>query len=87
MRTQANRPLITYLTPGRERRRQRPRLLWLLAVGLLATVLVSVLLLAQASASRTPSPADCPQGAISAIGPVDAKGRGDTIPDVRCIGP
>jgi hypothetical protein len=60
---------------------------WLLMVGVVATMLASVMLLAQASASRTPAPSDCPRGAISAIGPVDAKGRGETTPDVRCIGP
>ena len=63
--------------PGRRRSR--------LLLGLVAALLASVLLFAQASASG--SGGDCPQGAISAIGPVDAQGRGDTTPDVSCLEP
>ncbi len=75
-----------YLEPGRRRRRRLPRaMLWLLAVALGTMLLGSVMLLAQASASG--SGADCPHGAISAIGPVDAEGRGQTTRDVRCIEP
>ncbi len=61
----------------------------ILALALVAAILTSVVLLAQASASDSGSThgADCPQGAISAIGPVDADGRGDTTPDVSCISP
>ena len=61
--------------------RRRSRLL----LGIVAALLASVLLFAQASASG--SGGDCPNGAISAIGPVDAQGRGDTTPDVSCLGP
>lgn len=47
--------------------------------------LAAALLLAQASASvATPQ---CHYGAISALGPVDESGAGDTTPDVRCIEP
>jgi hypothetical protein len=49
-------------------------------------VLAAFLLLAPASAAPV-VPEDCPVGAISAIGPVDASGRGDTTPDVRCLDP
>jgi hypothetical protein len=47
--------------------------------------LAAALLLAQASASDTGP--RCEFGAISALGPVDANGQGDTTPDVRCIEP
>jgi len=57
-------------------------LLRLLAVAVLA----SVLLLGSASAYQV-TPETCAVGAISAIGPVDAEGNGDTTPDVRCIEP
>jgi hypothetical protein len=63
--------------PGRRRSR--------LVLGLVAALLASVMLFAQASASG--SGVDCPHGAISAVGPVDAQGRGDTTPDVSCLGP
>lgn len=45
----------------------------------------SVLLLSPASA-RPVEPESCQYGAISAVGPVDAQGRGDTTPDVACLG-
>ena len=48
-------------------------------------VVTAALLLAQASASG--SGPECQYGAISALGPVDAQGNGDTTPDVRCIQP
>jgi hypothetical protein len=57
-------------------------LLRLLALGVLA----SVLMLGSASASPVAAEA-CAAGAISALGPVDAEGNGDTTPDVRCIEP
>jgi hypothetical protein len=63
--------------PGRRRGR--------LVLGLIAAALALLVLFAQALASG--SGADCPHGAISAIGPVDEQGRGDTTPDVRCLGP
>jgi hypothetical protein len=50
-------------------------------------VLLSVLALGPASASRVEAPEPCAVGAISAIGPVDAAGNGDTTPDVRCLEP
>ena len=53
-------------------------------VGL--TIVVSLLLLAPASAGEV-APESCPYGAISAIGPFDAQGNGDTTPDVACITP
>ena len=55
----------------------------------LAAVLAvaTTLLLTQATASDSgPGPA-CELGAISAMGPIDEQGRGDTTPDVRCIEP
>ena len=55
----------------------------MLAFG--AAVLASVVLFAQTAASRPHT--ECQHGAISAIGPVDAQGRGDTTPDVRCLEP
>jgi len=51
-------------------------------VGL--TIVLSLLLLAPASAGQV-EPEGCPYGAISAIGPVDAQGNGDTTPDVACM--
>ena len=85
MRPAANRP-ASYLEPGRAHRRRRRRpaaRLLVLALALVAALLASVVLLAQATASE--SGADCPEGAISAIGPVDARGRGDSLPEVVCI--
>jgi len=49
-------------------------------------IVVSLLLLAPASAGQV-EPEHCPYGAISAIGPVDAEGNGDTTPDVVCMTP
>lgn len=69
------------LEPGT--RRPRPAA-WLVLV-LVAAVLASLVLLAQASAGEPG--ADCPHGAISAIGPVDADGRGHAVPEASCIGP
>lgn len=54
----------------------------LLAVG----VLSSVLTLGSASASGV-APEICAYGAISAIGPVDAEGKGDVTADVACLEP
>jgi hypothetical protein len=56
-----------------------------LALALAAAIIGSLLVFAQASSSQ--SGLDCPVGAISAIGPVDEQGQGDTTPDVRCIDP
>lgn len=53
-------------------------------VGL--TIVIALLLLAPASAGQV-EPEHCPYGAISAIGPVDAEGNGDTTPDVACMTP
>ena len=49
-------------------------------------IAISLLLLGHASAGQV-DPEKCPYGAISAIGPFDAEGRGDTTPDVACITP
>jgi len=58
-----------------------------LAVRLLGLAIgISLLLLAPASAGQV-EPEHCPYGAISAVGPVDAQGKGDTTPDVACITP
>lgn len=57
-------------------------LLRLIAFAVLALVLVS----GPASAFEAPTE-PCRYGAISAIGPVDAQGTGDTTPDVRCLEP
>ena len=48
-------------------------------------MLSSVLLFAQTASSG--SHVECRYGGISAIGPVDAQGNGDTTPDVRCLEP
>jgi hypothetical protein len=57
-------------------------LLRLLALVVLASVLTL------GAGSESPVAAEpCAVGAISAIGPVDAEGNGDTIPDVACIEP
>jgi hypothetical protein len=50
-----------------------------------AVLIAASLLFAQASSSE--SRQTCQVGAISALGPVDAEGNGDTIPDVRCVEP
>jgi hypothetical protein len=55
-------------------------------LGVLVLLLTLVALFAQGSAGSESDPA-CPYGAISAIGPVDAEGHGDTTPDVACITP
>ena len=34
---------------------------------------------------RPGQPVPCTHGGISAIGPVDAQGRGDTTPEVACL--
>jgi hypothetical protein len=47
-------------------------------------IVVSLLLLGSASAGQV-DPASCQYGAISAIGPVDLEGNGDTTPDVACM--
>jgi hypothetical protein len=84
MRPAANRRATSYLEPGRARRRRRHRpAAWLLVLAVVTAVLASVVLLAQATASE--SGRDCPEGAISAIGPVDARGRGDSVPELVCI--
>jgi hypothetical protein len=57
----------------------------LTAFGLVAALLVAALLFGGAPASG--SVTDCTHGAISAVGPVDAAGRGQTVPDVRCLEP
>ena len=57
----------------------------MILLALVAAVIAAVLL-AQASASGSAG-TDCAVGAISAMGPVDAQGHGDTTPDVRCIEP
>jgi hypothetical protein len=54
-------------------------------LGLVAAVLSSLVLLAQASAGEPG--ADCQYGAISAIGPVDAEGRGHAVPETSCLEP
>jgi len=75
----------SYLEGGRSRHRRLPRgTTWLLVLAL-ATMLATAVFLAQASASE--SGVDCRHGEISAIGPVDAQGRGDTTPDLRCLEP
>jgi hypothetical protein len=47
-------------------------------------IVLSLLLLGHASAGQV-DPTKCTYGAISAVGPVDANGNGDTTPDVACI--
>jgi len=76
------------IAPGRTRRPSRSgRLASSLALRLLGVVIVvSLLLLAPASAGQVEAE-HCTYGAISAIGPVDAEGNGDTTPDVACIRP
>jgi hypothetical protein len=60
--------------------RLRP-FLWLLALALFVALTYVVL---AAQAGSQPERA-CEFGAISAIGPVDAAGNGDTTPEVRCL--
>ncbi len=54
--------------------------------AVLATLTLAVWLLAAVGARAliVDEPA-CERGAISAIGPVDALGRGDTTPEVGCL--
>jgi hypothetical protein len=52
---------------------------------LVAAVLASLVLLAQASAGE--AGAECRYGAISAIGPVEADGRGHAVPETICLEP
>jgi hypothetical protein len=56
-----------------------------LALALAGVLVAASLLFAQASPSD--SGPTCRFGAISALGPVDEQGNGNTTPDVRCIGP
>ena len=74
--------------PPRDRRSIRSgRAASPLAVRLLGVAIgVSLVLLAPASAGQVEGE-QCPYGAISAIGPVDAAGNGDTAPDVACLVP
>ena len=68
-------------------RRTRARVASVLMLRLVAlAIAVSLLLLGSASAGEV-DPAACPYGAISAIGPVDENGNGDTTPDVACSTP
>jgi hypothetical protein len=76
---------MSYLEPGRRRRAWRPRPAAWLVLVLVAAVLASLVLLAQASAGEPG--ADCQHGAISAIGPVDADGRGHAVPETICLEP
>lgn len=77
-------PSPSYLQPGRERRRPRVER-WLLALLFLALLLAFAVLISRTSASG--SPRDCEHGEISAIGPVDEQGRGQTIPQILCLEP
>lgn len=56
-----------------------------IVLAVAAALIAASLLFAQASSSG--SGLTCQFGAISAIGPVDAQGRGDTTPDVACLEP
>jgi hypothetical protein len=76
---------VSYLEPGKRRRAWRPRPAAWLVLVLVTAVLASLVLLTQASAGEPG--ADCPHGAISAIGPVDADGRGDAVPETSCVEP
>jgi hypothetical protein len=71
--------------PATKQRRERLLLLCVIVTAVVAAALL--LAQAQAADSGAVSGADCPNGAISAIGPVDVQGRGDTEPDVRCLVP
>jgi hypothetical protein len=71
---------------GQRERSQFPRgVSGLLTLVVMAILLAAIPLLARASASG--AVADCNDGAISAIGPIDAQGSGQTAPEVRCIEP
>jgi len=76
---------MRYLEPGRRRRPRRPRPAAWIPLVIVAAVLASLVLLAQASAGEPG--ADCQYGAISAIGPVDADGRGNAVPETSCLEP
>ena len=76
---------MSYLEPGRLRRAWRPRPAAWIVLVIVAAVLASVVLLAQASAGEPG--AECQHGAISAIGPVDADGRGHAVPETICLEP
>ena len=54
---------------------------------LVAIAIVASLLLVGSASAGGVDPTACQYGAISAIGPVDAQGNGDTTPDVRCLEP
>ena len=60
--------------------RRRP-FLWLVALAIF--VALTYLVLAAQAGSRPESA--CESGAISAIGPVDAAGNGDTTPEIHCL--
>lgn len=77
-------PSPSYLQPGPERRRPGVERR-LLALLFLALLLAFALLVSRTSASG--SPRDCEHGEISAIGPVDEQGRGQTTPEVVCLEP
>lgn len=73
--------------PRGGRRHDRGRVASMVMLRLVAVAIVlSLLLLGSASAGQV-DPTSCRYGAISAIGPVDAEGNGDTTPDVACITP
>ena len=76
---------MSYLEPGRRRPAWRPRAAAFIVLVLVAAVLTSLVLLAQASAGE--AGADCQHGAISAIGPVDVDGRGHAVPETSCLEP
>jgi hypothetical protein len=81
----SSHPQPKYLQPPRERRRRRG-----IHHGFLVLLLLALLLAVALFVSRTPasgSQRDCEHGEISAIGPVDEQGRGQTTPDVRCLEP
>jgi hypothetical protein len=80
---------IDHESTSREPLRRPSAIALVLLLALVAALLGAAVLLAQASASASGDDpvADCPHGAISAIGPVDVEGRGDTVPDVACIDP
>ena len=82
--SQPSYPNPKYLQPGRERRR-RGLQRWFLVLLLFALLLAIALLVSRTPASG--SQRDCEHGEISAIGPVDEQGRGQTTPEVRCLEP
>ena len=54
---------------------------WLLAVA----IVVALTCVAFAAQAGSGPDAACEFGAISAIGPVDQNGNGDTTPEIRCL--